>query len=59
MEAERVGKYMISPLLSVIYLSFDIQGGTLSYQYGKERTDAERMNYLEFIMAADERGEYF
>jgi hypothetical protein len=48
-EAERVGKYMIRPLLSLKRLSFSEPQGQLSYQYGKEAEDLEQMDYLEFI----------
>ena len=48
-KAERVGKYMIRPLLSLKRLSFSEQQGLLSYQYGKGTDELERMDYLEFI----------
>ena len=48
-EAERVGKYMIRPILSLKKLSFDETEGKVSYQYGNLRTEEERMDYLEFI----------
>jgi hypothetical protein len=48
-EAERVGKYMIRPLLSLQRLSFDEREGKVCYQYGKSPEDVERMDYLEFI----------
>jgi len=48
-EAERVGKYMIRPLLSLKRLSFSEPQGQLSYQYGKEAEELEQMDYLEFI----------
>jgi len=48
-EAEKVGKYMIRPLLALERLSFDEQEGRVSYQYGKEGEAKERMDYLEFI----------
>jgi hypothetical protein len=35
-EAERVGKYMISPLLSLERLSFDERTGKVGYRYGEE-----------------------
>ena len=49
MEAERVGKYMIRPLLSLQRLSFQEKQGKVSYRYGKEGEEEERMDYLEFI----------
>jgi hypothetical protein len=48
-EAERVGKYMIRPLLSLERLSFSEKEGQVCYRYGKEARDLERMDYLEFI----------
>jgi len=48
-EAERVGKYMIRPILSLKRLSFDQAQGQVIYQYGKHRSKLERMDYLEFI----------
>jgi hypothetical protein len=48
-EAERVGKYMIRPLLSLERLSLDEKQGRVGYQYGKEAGEMERMDYLEFI----------
>jgi hypothetical protein len=46
---ERVGKYMIRPLLSLERLSLDEQEARVGYRYGKDREEAERMDYLEFI----------
>ncbi len=48
-EAERVGKYMIRPILSLKRLSFDEAQGQVIYQYGKHSTDSEHIDYLEFI----------
>ena len=48
-EAERVGKYMIRPILSLMRLSFDEAQGQVVYQYGKHSAESERMDYLEFI----------
>ena len=48
-EAERVGKYMIRPLLSLERLSLDEKHGQVCYQYGKKAKEVERMDYLEFI----------
>ncbi len=48
-EAERVGKYMIRPLLSLERLSLDEREGKVCYRYGKEAKELERMDYLEFI----------
>jgi len=51
-EAERVGKYMIRPLLSLKRLSIDKAEGKVCYQYGKESLELERMDYLEFIASS-------
>ncbi len=48
-EAERVGKYMIRPLLSLERLSLDEREGRVCYRYGKEDKETERLDYLEFI----------
>jgi hypothetical protein len=48
-EAERVGKYMIRPLLSLERLSLDEREGKVDYRYGKEANEMARMDYLEFI----------
>jgi len=48
-EAERVGKYMIRPLLSLKRLFFSQQGDKVFYQYGDEGLEEEQMDYLEFI----------
>jgi hypothetical protein len=48
-EAERVGKYMIRPLLSLERLSLDERSGRVGYRYGKEARETERIDYLEFI----------
>jgi len=48
-EAERVGKYMRRPLLSLKRLSSSEKEGKLSYRYGREAEELEHMDYLEFI----------
>ncbi|MDI6699595.1 MAG: transposase [Candidatus Saccharicenans sp.] len=48
-EAERIGKYMIRPLLSLERLSLDEREGKVCYQYGKSPEEVECMDYLEFI----------
>ena len=48
-EAERVGKYMIRPLLSLERLSFDEKQGQVCYRYGKDAQEMEWMDYLEFV----------
>jgi len=44
-DAERVGKYMIRPLLSLKRLSFDETEGKVSYQHEKNSSKQERMDY--------------
>ncbi len=44
-EAERVGKYMIRPLLSLERLSLDEREGKVCYRYGKGAEEVERMDY--------------
>ena len=46
---ERVGKYMIRPLLSLARLSLDERTGQVGYRYGIWAEEAERMDDLEFI----------
>ena len=48
-EAERVGKYMIRPLLSLKRLFFDETGGKVRYQCSRDGLQEESMDYLEFI----------
>ena len=48
-EAERVGKYMIRPLLSLDRLSFLEQESKVAYRSGQDAADLETMDYLEFI----------
>jgi len=48
-EAERVGKYMIRPLLPLERLSLDEKEGKVCYRYGEGAEEVERMDYLEFI----------
>jgi hypothetical protein len=48
-KAERVGKYMIRPLLSLERLSFDEREGKVCYRYGEGAAEVERMDYLEFV----------
>jgi hypothetical protein len=48
-EAERVGKYMIRPILSLERLSFLEPGGKVGYRYGQNAAEQETMDYLEFI----------
>jgi hypothetical protein len=48
-ETERVGKYMIRPLLSLERISFEEKEGKVCYRYGKDEGEQERMDYLESI----------
>jgi ribosomal protein S27E len=48
-EAERVGKYMIRPLLSLERLSLNEKRAQVCYRYGKKARKLEWMDYLEFI----------
>jgi hypothetical protein len=48
-EAERVGKYMIRPLLALDRLSFLESEGKVGYRHGDDGAELERMDYLEFI----------
>jgi len=48
-ETERVGKYMIRPILSLKRLTLDEAQGQVVYKYGKHSSETESMDYLEFI----------
>jgi hypothetical protein len=48
-ETERVGKYMIRPVLALERLSFLEPEGKVGYRYGQDRAEQEMMDYLEFI----------
>jgi len=48
-EAERVGKYMIRPVLSLERLSFLEREGKVGYRWDQDRAEQEAMDYLEFI----------
>jgi hypothetical protein len=48
-EAERMGKYMLRPLLSLERLSLHEKQGQVYYRYGKGAAEVEQMDYLEFI----------
>ncbi|MBM3298115.1 MAG: transposase [Candidatus Aminicenantes bacterium] len=48
-EAERVGKYMIRPLMALERFSFLEQEGKVAYRYGQAARETETMDYLEFI----------
>jgi len=48
-EAERVGKYMIRPVLSLERLAFPEPDGKVGYRYSQDAAERETMGYLEFI----------
>jgi len=48
-EAERVGKYMIRPVLALERLIFLEPEGKDGYRYGEKGAEQETMDYLEFI----------
>jgi len=48
-EAERVGKHMIRPLLSLKRLFFDEKEGKVRYQHSRHGSQEESMDYPEFI----------
>jgi hypothetical protein len=48
-ETERVGKYMIRPVLALERLSFLEPEGKVGYRWGRDTADQETMDYLEFI----------
>jgi hypothetical protein len=47
-EAERVGQYMIRPILSLKRLLFAEAEGRVRYQYSRDGSQEETMDYLEF-----------
>jgi len=48
-EAERVGKYMVRPILALDHLLFLEREGKVGYRHGRDGAELERMDYLEFI----------
>ena len=48
-EAERVGKYMIRPVLALERLTFLEPEGKVGYRWGRDGVEQETMDYLEFI----------
>jgi len=48
-EAERVGKYMLRPILALDRLTFLEPEGKVGYRYGEKGAEQETMDYLEFI----------
>ena len=48
-EAERVGKYMVRPLLALERLTFLEPEGKVGYRWGRDGAEQETMDYLGFI----------
>jgi len=48
-EAERIGKYMVRPILALDRLSFLEREGRVGYRHGDDGAELERMDYLELI----------
>jgi len=48
-EAERVGKYMLRPILALERLTLLEDEGKVGYRYGEKGAELETMDYLEFI----------
>jgi len=48
-EAERVGKYMLRPILALERLTLLEAEGKVGYRHGEKGADLETMDYLEFI----------
>jgi len=48
-EAERVGKYMLRPILALERLTLLEAEGKVGYRYGEKGAELETMDYLEFI----------
>jgi hypothetical protein len=48
-EAERVGKYMVRPVLALERLTFLERDGKVGYRWGRDAAGLETMDYLEFI----------
>ena len=49
LEAERVGKYMVRPILALDRLLFLNREGKVGYRWGRQATELESMDYLELI----------
>jgi hypothetical protein len=49
LEAERVGKYMVRPVLALDRLLFLDREGKVGYRHGQNGAELETMDYLEFI----------
>jgi len=48
-EAQRIGKYMVRPVLALDRLSFLEREGRVGYRHGDGGAELERMDYLELI----------
>jgi ribosomal protein S27E len=48
-EAERVGKYMLRPILALDRLTLLEAEGQVGYRHGEKAAELEKMDYLEFI----------
>ena len=48
-EAERIGKYMVRPILALDRLSFQERDSRVGYRHGDDGAELERMDYLELI----------
>jgi hypothetical protein len=48
-EAERVGKYMIRPVLALERLTFLEPDGKVGYRWGRDGVEQETMDYMGFI----------
>ena len=48
-EAERIGKYMVRPILALDRLSFLEGEGRVGYRHGDDGAELERLDYLELI----------
>ena len=46
---ERIGKYMVRPILALDRLSFLEREGRVGYRHGDDGAELERMDYLELI----------
>ena len=49
LEAERIGKYMVRPILALDRLLFLEREGKVGYRHGQNGVELETMDYLEFI----------
>jgi hypothetical protein len=58
-EAERVGKYMIRPLLSLERLFFDEKEGQVCYRYGEGAEEVESMDYAGILDGLQGSGRLF